>query len=596
MRILKSLCLLLSITALAGATQVYPGPDWRDEPNPLASPDAIPGGEISIFAGQYPKSFNYYLEPSTFTAQVFGSMYESLLSSSPLSPADVPGLAERWSISDDKRTFTFWIDPRARWSDGKPVTAEDVRWTFAAIMNPEHRTGVHKVSLEVFEPPRILGTNIIAFTAREVHWRNLNAIGGLSILPKHAFASADFNKINFDFDVVSGPYRMGELKEGIFAKQERRDDWWARVYKRNQNQANFQTLTFRFYKDRENAFEVFRKGGIDLYPVYTARLWVNETRGERFQKNWIVKQRVQNYRPIGFQGFAMNRRRSPFDDVGVRRAMAHLLDRETMNRTIMYSQYFMHKSYFEDLYGPDTPCTNASIAFDKERARQLLQEAGWQPNPDSGRLEKNGKPFTFSFLSRDASAEKFLSIYGEDLKDVGIELKIDKKDWSAWVADMDEFNFDMTWASWSAGLYKDPEHMWASAEAHRKGGYNLGGFTNAWVDAMIEKQKTIFDVAKRHAICRQIDAVLAEDVPYALLWNINYTRLLYWNKFGMPPQVLSKYGDERSAYWLWWYDPDAADDLAFAMEEGAHLPPHPPQVDFDEAFATDEGKEPAERN
>jgi microcin C transport system substrate-binding protein len=578
------LIVCLGWAALARADEMFPKPDWSDKPNPLASPDAVVGGEMCIFAGQYPKSFNFYLDNNGFSAELFGAMYESLLGMHPLTAEYEPGLAEKWSISDDKRTFTFWINPKAKWSDGKPVTAQDVQWTYDAIMNPTNLTGPHKVALESFDRPEAVSDREIRFHAKEVHWRNLGAAGSLQILPRHAYSGKDFNKINFEFPVVSGLYRLGEVKEGIYATLERRSDWWNRDAKSTRGTGNFQTLKFKFFAEQENAFEAFKKGEIDLFAVYMARIWIKETGGDKFDRNWIVKQKVYNYSPIGFQGFAMNMRRPPFDDVNVRRALGLLLNRDRMNSTIMYNQYFMHRSYYEDLYTATNPCPNPLVAFDKEQARKLLAAAGWKANPETGFLEKNGRRFAFRFLNRDTSSEKFLSIFAEDLKDVGIEMKIDQKDWASWAKDMDEFNYDMTWAAWGAGIFKDPEGMWASKEADRKGGTNINGFKDKRVDELIEQQKPLFDVGARHAICRQIDKLVYDQYPYILLWNINYTRLLYWNKFGTPKTVLAKYSGESSAYWYWWYDQDSAADLKTAMKNGTALPQKKPEVRFDEEF------------
>jgi microcin C transport system substrate-binding protein len=197
-------------------------------------------------------------------------------------------------------------------------------------------------------------------------------------------------------------------------------------------------------------------------------------------------------------------------------------------------------------------------------------------------LEKDGKRFEFRFLERESVADKFLAIYAEDLRDVGILMQTDSKDGSAWTRDMDEFNFDMTWGAFSSGLYKDPEMLWASKEADRKMSANITGFKNATVDELIEKQKSMFDVAARHALCRQIDGILYEECPYVLLWGINYKRLVYWNKFGTPATVLDKYSGESSAYWLWWYDADAAADLKDAIKNNLPLPPRPAEVTFKE--------------
>ncbi len=576
--------LLFFAAASADALEIFPKRDWPDKPDPLADPDAEAGGELSVFAGQYPKSLNYYLDNNSLSAEIFGAMYETLLSMNPVSLSYEPGLAERWSISDDKKSFTFYIDKRARWSDGSSVTAYDVKWTYDAIMDPKNLTGPHKVSMERFNPPVVIDRQTICFTAKNVHWKNLGTVGGFHILCKHAFERKNFNKINFEFPVVSGAYKLGEIDEGIFLRLERRDDWWNRNAAKNRGTGNFQTITFKFFAERENAFEAFKKKMIDIFPVYTSRLWINETKGDKFLKNWIVKQKIFNHRPVGFQGFAMNMRRFPFQDVRVRKAMACLIDRRKMNSTLMYNQYFMHRSYYENLYSRKYPCPNQLIERDREKARKFLRDAGWLINPKTGFLEKEGKRFSFKFLTRDFSAEKFLAIYAEDLKDVGIELIIDKKDWAAWARDMDQFNFQMTWAAWGPSIFIDPESMWSSKEADRKGSNNITGFKDKRVDELIEKQKSIFDIDKRREIYREIDQIIYQTFPYVLLWNINYTRLLYWNKFGTPPAVLSKYGGESSAYWYWWLDEDSVADLDDAMKNGSTLPVKKSFIYFDEVF------------
>ncbi len=571
------------LAATLAAAEDFPGPDWKDEPSPLTSSHATVGGGIHIYAHQYPQSFNYYLDNNVLSGELFGNMFETLLSIDGITADYTPGLASAWTISEDKKVFTFTIDERARWSDDQPVTAHDVVFTFQTILDPANLTGPHKVGLDYFEAPEAIDDRTVKFTAKEVHWRNLGAAGGLTILPKHAMEGQDFNRLHFEFPVVSGPYRINEVKEGQFVSMSRRGDWWGRELPRNKYAGNFETLTYRFFADTENAFESFRRGMIDVFPVYMARLWVNETTGPMFDKNWIVKQKIYNSNPIGFQGFAMNMRRAPYDDLRVRQALAHLLNRDKMNATIMYNQYFLHTSYYEDLYDDAHPCGNPEFGYDKEKARALLAEAGWVANPETGWLEKDGRPFVVTFLTRDPSTDKFLAIYGEDLKDAGIELKIDRKDWAAWTKDMDEFNYDMTWAAWGAGLFKDPESMWHSKEADRPSGNNITGFKNGEVDAIIEQQKVIFDIQERNALLRKLDAIATREVPYILLWNLNYTRLLYWNKFGTPPQVLSKYGDERSAFSLWWYDDDAAADLEAARTEDQSLPPRPLEVRFEDA-------------
>jgi microcin C transport system substrate-binding protein len=571
------LALALAVVG-AHADEVFPRADWQEAPNPLASEFAEKGGMLVGYMGPYPKSFNYYLDQNAMSAELFGQFYETLLAQNPVTLEMEPLLAARCTLGADRKTFTFHMNPLARWSDGKPVVAEDVRWTFAAVMDPKNLTGPHKIGLERFAPPEVLDETTIRFVAKEEHWENLLTLAGLQVLPKHAFEGQDFNLQNFEFPVVSGPYRLGEIKEGLHVSLERRTNWWAGDLPRFRKVANFDVLRFRFFEDPENAFEAFKKGEIDLYPVHAAHVWANQTVGDKYDRNWIVKQRIENKNPIGFQGVALNLRRPPLDDVRVRRALAHLYNRAKMNETLMFGAYFLQRSYFEDLYDAAHPCENELMAFDKDQARALLAAAGWAADPATGWLTKEGRPLRLRYLSRGSTDDKFTAIFQEDLKDVGIELVVDKKDWAAWTKDMDEYNFDLTWASWSAGLFKNPESMWASKEAKRPSGQNITGYQNPEVDALIDAQRTEFDVQKRHDVVRRIDAILAREVPYVLLWNLNYTRLLWWNKFGMPAAPLGKYGGESSAHAYWWFDPDAAADLAHAMETDRALPARPAKI------------------
>ncbi len=578
------LALMMLVATVVVADEVFPKEGWVEKPDPLANPEAYVGGEINIFGGQFPKSLNYYTDNSTFGATVFGSMYGSLLGGNSVSLDEAPGIAEKWSISDDKKVFTFWIDPKAKWSDGKPITAEDVKWTFDTVMDEKNLTGPYKILFGRFESVDVLEPLVVQFKAKDVHWSNLGTAGGINVLPKHVFDGKDFNKLAFDFPVVSGRYIIGEVKRGISITIERRDDYWRKDYAGEQFIGNFQTMRFKFFADRQNAYESFKKGEIDIYPVYTSRIWVTETDGEPFVNNWIVKQAVYNYEPARLQGWCMNMRREPFKDVRVRKAMALLLNRYKMNETIMYSQYKMHKSYWEDLWGAEHPCPREPLPFDKDAARKLLAEAGWVVNPDTGILEKDGKPFKFRILERDGSFNKFNAIYQEDLKDVGIQVEFDQKDWTAWVRDMETYNFDMTSCAWGSGLYKDPETMWHTDSGDDPSGNNYPGFSDPRVDALIEKQKSIFDVNKRHDIVREIDGIIYEQHPYALSWYAPYIRMLYWNKFGTPKTVLTKYGSESSAYWFWYYDEDLAIELEDAMKDGLPMPGRPAEVHYDEVM------------
>ncbi len=576
--------LCLSALAWSRAEQVFPPPGWVEKPDPIASPYAEKGGTLRFTAAQPPKSLNYYIDNNSYTSMIFGLMYSTLLGLDAVTLEFTPGIVRRWTISDDKLTYTFEIDPEARWSDGRAVTADDVKWTFDTVMDPRHPTGPNKVVYGKFDSPEVLDERTVRFTAKSVHWINLVSLGNLQPMPRHAFADKDFNKLDFRDPVVSGPYAVDRIREAVETRMRRRPDWWAAERKSNRNTCNFDYIAFRYFVDQENAVEALKKGHVDVHPVYTARLWIQETTGEKFNRNWIVKQRIHNHEPIGFQGFVLNMRRFPFEDVRVRKALAHLVDRETMNRTMMFNEYFLQRSYYEDLYDKDHPCTNPFYEFSIDKARKLLDEAGFKLNTATGTLEKNGRPLTFSFLTRSATSEKFLVLFNNALREVGIRMTIERKDLAAWVRDMDAYNFDMSWAPWGASIYRDPENSWLSSEADRPASNNYPGFKNAEVDALIAEQRTNFNLAERNEICRRIDRILTDQVPYILLWNINNTRLFYWNRFGTPPTVLDKYVNERSLVTYWWFDASSEQELQHAMDRGESLPAKPEQIFFDDIF------------
>lgn len=569
---------------IALALTWYPAEDWVDEPDPIASVHATKGGTIRFNGGMPPKSFCEYVDLNTYTRMTFSLMYESLIGTDSQTLEFAPGLARRWAVSDDGREFIFVLDERARWSDGMPVTAWDVKWTFDTVMDPMNDTGPWKVILGAFDSPEVIDERTVKFTKKgdaAKDWRDVMHCGTFYIMPRHYFEGKDFNKIDLLGAPVSGPYRLSRVEEQIETEWTRVKDWWRKDDISAKHICNFDRIVLRYYIDNENAFEAFKKKAIDVYPVYTARIMNNETRGEKFDKNWILKRRVKNHKPVGYQGFAMNMRRWPFDDLRVRKAMAKLVDREMMNRTMMFNEYFLQNSTVSDLYDEDHPCENPMYLYDAKGAAELLKEAGFAKNPKTGKLEKDGREFAFTFLSRSPTEDKFLSPFTAALREQGISMKIERKDFAGWMRDMDSFNFDMTWQSWGASVFKNPETAWLGSEAGRKGSNNTVGFKSEEVDALIAAEKSMMSVEERNEAYRKIDALVVAECPYAFLWNVSETRLLYWNKFGMPDPVLSRFADEEAILTYWWYDEDKADELAEAMKKHTCLPSVPMHVDYD---------------
>ena len=534
-------------------------PEATGEFDPIASKDARPCGTITLWGSAMPKSFNMWEDYNSFSAELMGMMFEPLVSLHSTEDREVGILADSWNVSEDGKTFTFHVDPRAKWSDGKDV-----------IMDEKNLTPIFKVGLSRFDRPEVVDSLTIKMTAKESHWGNFWEAAGMLAFPKHVWAGKDFNQIRYEFPVVSGPYKIKTFREDRYVELARRADWWGFKKNWNRGKYNFEKIRYRFMNDQTKALEAFKKQDINAYAIYTSSIWMKQTDFDAIQKGWAVKQRVFNKEPIGFQGMAINLRKPQFQDVRVRRALNMLLNREAMNEKYMYNQYFLLNSYYPDLWEGDQNPTAPLYKFNPDSARALFAEAGYKVNAQ-GVLEKDGKPFAINFITSQEDL-RHLTLFQEDLKKVGVVATIEQMSQSTLRKRLDDADFDLYWVNWGAGRLRDPEASWYSTTALQKGTNNLAGVQDKVVDSLINLQKTEFDLAKRNEILKALDNRLAEIVPYVLMWQCDHHRILYWNRYGTPEKVFDRFNREDAIPIYWWLDPTKSAALDKAMKAGENLP------------------------
>ena len=545
-------------------------PEATGEFDPIASKDARPCGAITLWGSAMPKSFNMWEDYNSFSAELMGMMFEPLVSLHSTEDREVGILADSWSVSEDGKTFTFHVDSRAKWSDGKPVTAEDVQFYYDVIMDEKNLTPIFKVGLSRFDRPEVVDSLTVKMTAKESHWGNFWEAAGMLAFPKHVWAGKDFNQIRYEFPVVSGPYKIKTFREDRYVELQRRADWWGFKKNWNRGKYNFEKIRYRFMNDQTKALEAFKKQDINAYAIYTSSIWMKQTDFDAIQKGWAVKQRIFNKEPIGFQGMAINLRKPQFQDVRVRRALNMLLNREAMNEKYMYNQYFLLNSYYPDLWEGNQNPTAPLYKFNPDSARALFAEAGYKVNAQ-GVLEKDGKPFAINFITSQEDL-RHLTLFQEDLKKVGVVATIEQMSQSTLRKRLDDADFDLYWVNWGAGRLRDPEASWISTTALQKGTNNLAGVQDKVVDSLINLQKTEFDLAKRNEILKALDNRLAEIVPYVLMWQCDHHRILYWNRYGTPEKVFDRFNREDAIPVYWWLDPTKSAALDKAMKAGESLP------------------------
>jgi len=345
---------------------------------------------------------------------------------------------------------------------------------------------------------------------------------------------------------------------------------------------NFDKIKFMFFTDQNLVREKFKKGEIDLYAVNVARKWHEEFIPEKMdsiRKNWVVRQRVFNELPNGVGGFAFNLRSEPFNDIRVRKAFAYLYNRKKMLDKLFFNEYQYKDSYFPN--SPYENPNNTKYRYDPDKAIKLLEEAGWSQDNlnDDGYMVKDGKVFE---IDLDVVGEdmRIQTVFQEDLRNVGIKLNLKQVTWATHIKNMNNRKFKIASINYAGSLFPYPESAYHSKYADMNNTANVFGFKNNRVDEICEQYNSEFDVNKRIKLLQELDKILTDNVLFVLNWYADNQRLLYWNKFGMPKFVLSRFGDYTTSLSYWWYDKKKAEALKKAMADNTSLPPEPAEIRY----------------
>jgi len=546
----------------------------------FGDPRAVKGGTLRHITSRFPNTLrtvgqnSNYVENSTIESMC----YESLISTHPVTLDFVPVLATHWKVSDDKMTFWFRINPKAKFSDGMPVTSDDVIATWDLLMDETILEPSSQIVYGKFEP-FIESKYIVRVECKKLSWRNLLYFGGMSILPAHILDEIDGSEYleEYQFKMMpgSGPYTM--FTKDIVNQESfiitRRNDYWNADDPTSKYLYNFDKIKFIVVKDNYNLeFEKFKKGEQDFYTMARSRVWVEETDFETVQKGWIKKHRVFSEKPAGTSGYAFNMRKWPFNDKKLRYAFSYLYDREKMNREMYYNEYsMMHSLYSGSIY--ENP-NNEKVLYNPDKAVRLLKEAGFQNRNEEGWLVHNesGKVLRFEIGIAKGSAYMVTPVQ-QMMKEYGIDMQIKFVDGNTNWNNLMERNFTIYMQAWGGLVFPNPETSLLSELADQNNNNNITGFKNERIDELLDIYDKEFDQQKRIEIIREIDGIYSEIHPAA--WGIarNYQRLMWWDVFGYPEHLVSRYGgDYRSIFAYWWFDPEKVARLEDAKKNNTSLP------------------------
>ncbi|WP_313298012.1 extracellular solute-binding protein [Pseudomonas sp.] len=544
------------------------------------NPDAPKGGTFrqSSFGGF--DSLNPFINKGV-AADNISSIYDTLMRQSLDEPFTEYGLvAGQIEKAPDNSWVRFYLRPEARFHDGHPMRAEDVVFTFDALMKdgaPLYRQYYADVAEVVAEDPLK-----VLFTFKHTNNRELPLIlGQLPVLPKHWYQNREFTRGSLEPPLGSGPYRVAEVKPGRSIRYERVKDYWAKDLPINRGSYNFDAMTFDVYRDNNVALEALKAGAFDYELEMSAKNWATAYDVPAVRDGRLIKEEIPNGNPVGMQGFIFNLRKPVFQDVRVRKAISLLFDFEWTNKQLFNGAYIRTDSYFENsemaasglpsaaelkilepLRGkvPDAvfeqafanPVSDGSgmIREHQREAYKLLQEAGWKIVDDK-MVDKDGKPVSIEFLLAQTQFERVLLPFKRNLADLGIGFEIRRVDVSQYINRLRSRDFDMIVGGYpqSNSPGNEQREFWSSAAADNPGSRNFIGLRDPAIDQLVEQ---LINADSRQSLiehCRALDRVLQWGYYVVPNWHIKTNRVAYWNHIGHP-KVSPKYDVGIDTWWI----------------------------------------------
>ena len=579
-------------TSLSGTPKYPEGFKQFDYVNP----NAPKGGTVRLSTLGAFDSFNAVLSQKGTSAPGLGNIYDALMVSS-LDELDISAMygqiAEKMLYPEDYAWVKFRLRPEAKWHDGKPITPDDVIWSFENItkVNPNQRFYYsHVVKAEV------TGDREVTFTFDETGNRELpHIVGQLLVLPKHWWTGKDANgkqrditKTTLEIPLGSGPYRLDGFVAGRTVSYTRVADYWGKDMPFGVGQNNFDTIRYEVFRDSSILLEAFKGDQYDWRAENSAKNWATGYKFPAVRDGRVVLEKFPDKASGVMQAFVPNLRRDKFKDARVRHALDLAFDFEAANDTVFYQQYKRVNSYFsgtelaatgvpqgreleilEEVRGivPDevftTPYTNpvngnaVKVRENLRKAVGLLREAGWNFKGRKLVNAKTGEPFIIEYLSRSPADERVVLPYAQNLKKIGIEMRLRNVDTSQYINRIRSFDFDMIGFVWGQSLSPGNEQrsFWGSKAADNPASRNFAGIKDPAVDKMIER--VIFSKNRTDLIAatRALDRVLLWNRFVIPQWYLDVDRTARWNRFGRP-EKLPEFSNGFPT--IWWYDEELA--------------------------------------
>lgn len=564
---MKIFAKIVAISVLSLSAVIAHGQEIA-KPTALGSPNAKQGGTLTIRLEQYPRTLNYFTNSDQYGGLLAFHTRDTLTWSDYETWEQIPYVASSWTMSPDKLKLTFKLNPDAKFSDGSPLTADDIVFTFDTIFDPKNNTADNKAYLDAVKSWKKTDAHTVEFEFKRVHFSNLDRVGGVYLLQKSFYGQAgkDFNK---DFNNTikgSGPYVYDEKASQRNRKivLTRNKSWWGQSLPWAKGVFNFDKIVYNVMKDTRVGFEDFKKGNLGYFNFSAdgLELWAKETDGPEFKGGKFSKLTYPYANPILWGGVAINMRREPTSEIKFREALQHLFNRQLYVDKLFYGLQIPIRGPFTNF----TPYASPNLkvpAFDPAKAAANLKALGYTKADSDGVLykEKDGKKIRaeVGVLYAYEPHEKYLTIFKEDAKKVGIQVNLQFMEWAAATKLLDEWKFDMFVISWMGNPAPEPEQLWMSKFANEKSSSNYPGFASPEADKLMDQAGAEFDMKKRLALYHKIEETIVGQHPYLWRWQQKeHYYAINKDKVATPEKIWKFTGDAlRYPPHIYWWDPKA---------------------------------------
>ncbi|MBF0442321.1 MAG: ABC transporter substrate-binding protein, partial [Oligoflexales bacterium] len=549
--------------------------ETNEKTPPISSKDAKTGGVFKTYMDSYPLTFRLFGPNSNdmFANWNRAFCFFDLVERHPNTLDYIPILATHWAVMKDQKTVYYKLNPNVRFSDGVNVTADNYVEAFKALGSEFIKDPFYnKYIKEKIQGVEKIDKYTIKITGTYSSWRALGEFT-VSPWPYHA-VKLDENWVkrdNWTSPVCVGPYKLDKVKEGSYVNFTRIKNFWGESHVYLRNRFNFERINIKVIRDENMAFEHFKKGELTAFHVATASRWEKDTDFDAIKKGWIVKRKIYVKSPKGIYGIIMNLKAPILKERNFRKALQHLFDFNKINKNIMYGAYIRMNSFFEGTEYEKKDL--ASYPYDPKKAAGYLAKAGWNKRGSDGiLLNGNGQRCSFSLTYGGEGLTRHLSIYVEDLKAAGVEMKLRMVDSAKSFNDLLEKNFESALVSMSGGIYPAPKEYLNSDFAKIPQTNNFFSFSNPEVDRLIEIYEKDLNFENRKKALARVDEIVKDDAFYIPFWTAPFIRELFWNNLGYPPELEPAYSSSINDYYTFWYDQSRDDILKKAMSSNTPIP------------------------